>query len=90
MGLIKYQKGKIIIDNKELSRINLNSFYDNVTYVSQEAPIFDGTLRENLIFDKTSRLTVNESVDFNQRTSLIRKRRPSLSIIFHKRKPYRI
>ena len=53
MGLIKYQKGKIIIDNKELSRINLNSFYDNVTYVSQEAPIFDGTLRENLIFDKT-------------------------------------
>ena len=26
--------------------------YDNVTYVSQEAPIFDGTLRENLIFDK--------------------------------------
>lgn len=52
MGLIKYQKGKIIIDNKELSRINLNSFYDNVTYVSQEAPIFDGTLRENLIFDK--------------------------------------
>ena len=53
MGLIKYQKGKIIIDNKELSRINLNSFYDNVTYVSQEAPIFDGKLRENLIFDKT-------------------------------------
>lgn len=52
MGLIKYDKGNILIDDKELSKLNLNSFYDNVTYVSQEAPIFDGTLRENLIFDK--------------------------------------
>lgn len=52
MGLIKYYKGNILIDDKELSKLNLNSFYDNVTYVSQEAPIFDGTLRENLIFDK--------------------------------------
>lgn len=52
MGLIKYKEGNVLIDNKELSGINLNSFYDNVTYVSQEAPIFDGTLRENLVFDK--------------------------------------
>ena len=52
MGLIKYNTGNILIDGKELSKLNLNSFYDNVTYVSQEAPIFDGTLRENLIFDK--------------------------------------
>ena len=52
MGLIKYSKGNILIDDYELSDLNLNSFYDNVTYVSQEAPIFDGTLRENLVFDK--------------------------------------
>ena len=52
LGLIKYNKGNILIDNNELSKLNLNTFYDNITYVSQEAPIFDGTLRENLIFDK--------------------------------------
>ena len=52
MGLIKYKKGSILVDGKELKNINLNSFYDKVTYVSQEAPIFDGTLRENLVFDK--------------------------------------
>lgn len=52
MGLIKYDEGNILIDDKELSELNLNIFYDNVTYISQEAPIFDGTLRENLIFDK--------------------------------------
>ena len=51
-GLIKYNHGNILIDDKELSELNLNSFYDNVTYVSQEAPIFDGTLKENLVFDK--------------------------------------
>ena len=52
MGLIKYNQGNLLIGGKELSKLDLNSFYDNVTYVSQEAPIFDGTLRENLIFDK--------------------------------------
>ena len=52
MGLIKYKDGNILIDGNELSNLNLNSFYDKVTYVSQEAPIFDGTLKENLVFDK--------------------------------------
>ena len=52
MGLIKYKDGSILIDKNELKEINLNSFYDNVTYVSQDSPIFDGTLRENLILDK--------------------------------------
>ena len=52
MGLIKYQEGNILIDNYELNGMCLNSFYDYVTYVSQEVPIFDGTLRENLVFDK--------------------------------------
>ena len=52
MGLIKYQKGSILVDENELSSLNLNRYYDFVTYVSQEAPIFDGTLKENLVFDK--------------------------------------
>lgn len=52
MGLIKYDSGKILIDGNELSELKLENFYDFVTYVSQEAPIFDGTLRENLVFDK--------------------------------------
>ena len=52
IGFLKYSNGHILIDGKELSSLNLNSFYDYVTYVSQDAPIFDGTLRENLIFDK--------------------------------------
>ena len=52
MGLIKNDNGQILIDDNDLSLVNLNSFYEHVTYVSQEAPIFDGTLKENLVFDK--------------------------------------
>ena len=52
MGLVKYEDGEILVDQKKLKEINLTSFYDNVTYIAQEAPIFDGTLRENLVFDK--------------------------------------
>ena len=52
MGLLKNQEGRILIDGKELSKMNLNSFYDYVSYVSQEVPIFDGSLKENLVFDK--------------------------------------
>lgn len=52
MGLIKPSEGQILVDGYDLSTLDLNNYYDYVTYVSQEAPIFDGTLRENLVFDK--------------------------------------
>lgn len=52
MGLIKYNDGEILIDNEELGNLNLNSYYDYISYVSQDVLIFDGTLRENLVFDK--------------------------------------
>lgn len=52
IGLIKNESGKILIDGNDLSKINLNDFYEYVTYISQESPIFDGTLKENLVLDK--------------------------------------
>ena len=52
IGLIKSNSGKILIDGNDLLKLNLNDFYNYVTYVSQDSPIFDGTLRENLVFDK--------------------------------------
>ena len=52
MGLIKNDDGKVLVDEKDLSKLNLSSYYDMVSYVSQDVPIFDGTLRENLVFDK--------------------------------------
>lgn len=52
IGVIKNESGKILVDGNDLSKLNLNDFYENITYISQESPIFDGTLRENLLLDK--------------------------------------
>ncbi len=52
IGLLKDYQGEILISNENLSNLNLNDLYNNITYISQESPIFDGTLRENIVFDK--------------------------------------
>lgn len=51
-GLLKPCSGTIVVDNYNLSELCLNSYYDYISYISQESPVFDGTLRENLVFDK--------------------------------------
>ncbi len=35
-----------------MSDICLNNLYDKVSYISQDAPVFDGTIKENLVFEK--------------------------------------
>jgi len=52
IGLLKPDAGCIYIDENDLSELNLNHFYNCISYNSQESPIFDGTVRENIIFDK--------------------------------------
>lgn len=52
MGLIKYSEGAINIDNTLLKDINLNSLYKNITYISQDTPVFDANIRRNIVFDK--------------------------------------
>ena len=51
-GFLKPTSGDVYIGDTKLSEINLNKFYDYIFYLSQESPLFDGTLRENIIFDK--------------------------------------
>ena len=50
-GLLKTEEGSILIDGNDLNRLNLDSYYRHITYIPQESPVFDGTLRENLFFD---------------------------------------
>lgn len=52
LGLLKYNKGEVCLGDTELSGICLNNLYDRVSYISQDAPVFDGTIKENLVFEK--------------------------------------
>ncbi len=52
LGLLKYDEGSIQIDGHELSNISLHKFYENISYISQNAPIYDGTIKENLVYEQ--------------------------------------
>ena len=51
VGLLKKHKGEILWDGKDIDSVALNSLYDSITYIPQEPPIFDTTIRENITLD---------------------------------------
>ena len=52
VGLLKYDQGNILFDGEPLKNISLESLYEKVSYLSQDTPVFDGTIKENLVFDR--------------------------------------
>ncbi len=46
------QSGKITIDNKDLSKVNLNSYRQHLGVVLQDEFLFEGTIRENIMFPR--------------------------------------
>ena len=44
----EYDSGSVLIDGKELNTLSKNSLRDSIGYVTQEAFLFNGTIRENL------------------------------------------
>jgi ATP-binding cassette subfamily B protein len=53
-GLLHPAAGNITVDGINLRELNLNSYYEHIAYLPQEPPVFDGTLRENLVFDEAA------------------------------------
>lgn len=51
-GLLKYSSGQVFFGNLELKDICLSELYEKISYISQDAPVFDGTIRENLVFNQ--------------------------------------
>ncbi|HET8671520.1 MAG TPA: ABC transporter ATP-binding protein [Candidatus Saccharimonadales bacterium] len=52
LQLLKPVAGQVLVDGRDLSQVNLESFYRQVAYIPQDPPIFDGSLRENLTFNE--------------------------------------
>ncbi len=53
LGLLKKNSGRLTIDGTDIDEIKLDSLYAHLSYISQDAPVFDDTLRGNLVFDET-------------------------------------
>lgn len=51
-GLVKYKQGSVQIDGMEVKELCLEDLYAHISYISQDSPVYDGTLRENLAFDE--------------------------------------
>lgn len=51
-ALYPYQKGKILIDNKEFTQYSLEDLRKNIGIVQQDVFLFSGTIRENIALDK--------------------------------------
>lgn len=52
VGLLKYEAGDIFLDEMPLKKFSLESLYGKISYLSQDTPVFDGTIRENMVFDR--------------------------------------
>lgn len=51
-GLLKKSGGKLLVDGTDIDELSLNSYYDHISYLSQDSPVFDTTIRGNMVFDQ--------------------------------------
>lgn len=49
-GYMYPSSGKLNIDNQNIEKIRLDSYYTHIGYLTQEPSIFDGSIEENLLY----------------------------------------
>ena len=49
-GFMRPTSGEVLIDDQDLKNISLNTYYKNIGYLTQEPMVFDGTIKENLLY----------------------------------------
>lgn len=49
-GYMRPTKWSILIDEQDITKIRLNSYYPHIGYLTQEPSVFDGTIEENLLY----------------------------------------
>ncbi|MNZ92994.1 Heterocyst differentiation ATP-binding protein HepA [compost metagenome] len=75
MGLIKPERGQVLIDGKEMSDADILSLRSSISYVPQDPFIFHGTIRDNLLMvdpDATEDV-MWEALSFSSAAEFVRK-----------------
>lgn len=62
-GFLSAKKGRVAVDDFDLSTVNLSTFYSNIGYLTQDPQIFDGTIRDNLVQGKSSHALESDIVE---------------------------
>lgn len=49
-GYMRPTSGQVIVDGQDLAEVSLKSYYKYIGYLTQEPMVFDGSVRENLMY----------------------------------------
>ncbi len=49
-GYMQPTSGKVFIDNQDLGNLSLKSYYKYLGYLTQEPSVFDGSIKENMLY----------------------------------------
>jgi ABC-type multidrug transport system fused ATPase/permease subunit len=60
VGLNKPLSGRVLIDGKDLNKMNISSFRRKISYISQEPYLFDDTLKSNLIWSANNSRRISD------------------------------
>ncbi len=55
--------GEILVDGQNLNEISLKSYYKYIGYLTQEPMVFDGTIRENLLYAVSEKVSEEEILE---------------------------
>ncbi|KAG5927395.1 hypothetical protein E4U42_002291 [Claviceps africana] len=56
--------GGIFVDNKEISRLNINDYRSHIALVSQEPTLYQGTIRDNIVLGSAKETVTDEAIEF--------------------------
>jgi ABC-type multidrug transport system fused ATPase/permease subunit len=49
-GYMRPTEGQVLVDGQDLAEVSLKSYYKYIGYLTQEPMVFDGSVRENLLY----------------------------------------
>lgn len=58
-GFITPKEGQVLVEGQDLSRIALKTYYPYIGYLTQEPMVFDGTIKNNLLYSLSDKVAQN-------------------------------
>ncbi|QPH01809.1 hypothetical protein C2857_006012 [Epichloe festucae Fl1] len=56
--------GGIFVDDKEISRLNINDYRSHIALVSQEPTLYQGTIRDNILLGSAKEMVTDEAIEY--------------------------